>query len=167
MDDIRRTKVGKRLLREGFMPVRYRCFGRVKAIGLSKLIDADGNIQLISIEPVRTGKLLEYKIWVQEKGAKIYYVRGHQIIKTLNMVFASQGIPGIDPEPKKAGFTIVAKGAIEKQGRWYKLVSSAEILSDAWQASEAYQHAGYETIVEKVTGGYGVYIEWKSKNAQS
>ncbi len=164
MDDVRRTKAGKLLLRHGFMPVRYRSFGRVRAIGLSKLFDIKGSFQLISIEPIRTGKRLEYKLWVQEKGSKIYYVRGHQIIKTLNVIFASNGIPEIEQAPHKTELIITAKGAIEKQGIFYKLVSSAETLSDALSASEAYQKAGYKTTIEKVTGGYGVYAQWKQEN---
>jgi hypothetical protein len=164
MDDIRRTNAGKLLLSHGFMPVRYRSFGRVKAIGLSKLIEIEGRWQLISIEPIRDGKLLEYKIWVQEKGAKIYHVRGHQVIQTLNEIFASQGMAEIEQPPKKTAQTIVAKGAIEKQGKWYKLVSSEKTLSAAIKTSKAYQHEGYETTIEIVTGGYGVYIIMKQQN---
>jgi translation initiation factor 1 (eIF-1/SUI1) len=64
--------------------------------------------------------------------------------------------------------TVSAKGAIERNGIKYKLVSQAfsDEKDKADAAALAYANAGYKSFVEPVEGGYGVYAIWKVMNPE-
>jgi hypothetical protein len=95
MDDIRRLKAGKILMANGFKPASCKSFGRVVAIGVYKIIEVGSQILFISVDPMRYGKHVEYKIWFQGETIHEQFVSRRKIIPTINRILSAEGVPEI------------------------------------------------------------------------
>jgi len=100
MNDLRKLKAGKLLMKNGFEPIRFRALGKIVAIGLARKYELPGDLvrHELCVEPINRRSGVEYLTTFNGKFQHVYHVKGKEIIKTVNKILKDEELEGLNDE---------------------------------------------------------------------